>query len=879
MRRFWMGFATALAVVAHTAAVAQTKTVKVVPGAQYGMSPFMEAIIGSNWRDVWTREIVVPVLDLGTFAGGLTPFRQGGNQSVTLRFRGGDGKVYIFRSTDKFVHKALPEDLGHTPLGEMIQDQSSTMHPTAGLVVSPLQEKLGLLHAIPQLVFLPDDPRLGEFRKTFGGILGQFEERPEGDGDGPYAFGAKDIEDTQKLFEELEQTLDHRLIAREYLAARLIDFLVGDTDRGADQWRWARFERGETEVWRPVPRDRDYAFMAADGLLPSLVRAAFPKIVVFGPKLSKLRSYTFMTQEFDRSHLVELPWPVWDSLVTRIQSEFTDEVITDAVARLPREHRELSGPDLVEGLRTRRNNLRPIVQDFYSMVVREADVFASNEADVAEIERQRDGSVQVTLYSARAAAAATNGDRVAAFTRRFSPQETKEIRVYMQGGNDRVVVRGSAEHTIKVRVTGGAGDDVLADSSTVAHGGHPTVFYDASGRNTFVPGPGTRISEVPFVMPQPKEEEDSTEKKVPEVLEERRGRFQDLQAGRDNFLADKITTKGNQSWGGRSGWGPAVDYREGAGPIIGFGFATRRFGFRHQPHESKISLRALYAIASSGFGIEGRGDFRGENSPLAFDALVRATQFEANRFFGYGNDTPDIGRDLSLVMRDELLVQPALRWYFTQSDWIAAGPQLRYINSSAEPGSPADTLQSGLDLEQLGLQAQAMFDRRDNASNPHRGYTLTGGAAFYPAMWDVEDAYARANVQGTVYIPVGTPTVALRLGASRVLGTFPLHDAAFLGGRYTLRGFRWNRFAGDAEVHSSAELRVPIARITLLTRGTAGAFVFGDAGRVWMDSSSPGGWHTGYGAGLSFVTLGNAFSVSYARGEHSRIYLSLGMPF
>jgi hypothetical protein len=881
MRRWLFGCLAAQLLMLPAVAWAQ-RTAKVVPGEQYYMSPFMQAIVGANWRDVWNTAVVVPVLDLNTFGGGLTAFRQGGNQSLTLRLRGGDGKTYIFRSTDKFVHKALPEDLAHTPVGELIQDQSSTMHPTGQLVVTPLQEKLGLLQARPQLVLMPDDARLGEFRKTFAGMLGQIEERPdEAEGDGPVSFGAKDIEDSEKLLEELEQSLDHRLDSREYLAARLIDFMIGDTDRGADQWRWARFERGELEVYRPIPRDRDYAFMAADGLLPSLVRAAFPKIVMFGPKFSPLRGYTFMTQEFDRSHLVELPWPVWDSLVTRIQSEFTDAVITDAVARLPREHRAVSGPDLVDGLRTRRANLRTIVRDYYNMVVREADVFASNEADVAEIERQRDGSVDVHLYSQRAAAAATNGDRVAAFTRRFSPLETKEIRVYMQDGNDRVIVRGAAEHSIKVRVTGGAGDDVLVDSSRVSQGGHPTVFYDASGRNTFTPGPGTRVSEMPFVTAQPKEEVEEGQQPKPRVVqEERRGHFQDLMAGRENFIQDKITTGATQYWGGRSGFGPTVDYREGAGPILGFGYATKRYGFRHQPYESKISLNALYAIGSSGFGLEARGDFRTENAPLAFDVLVRASQFEANRFFGYGNDTPDIGRDLSLVLRDELLIQPAARWYFTQKDWVGVGPLVRYIKSRPEGGSPADTLRGGFDsIEQLGVQALTRFDRRDSGINPHQGYTLTGGAAFYPPMWDVEDAYARAHVQGTAYLPVGKPTVALRLGASRVFGTFPLHDAAFLGGRHTLRGFRWNRFAGDAEVHSTAELRVPLARVTLLTRGLAGAFVFADAGRVWMDGSSPGGWHSGYGAGFSFLTLGSAFSVSYARGEHSRVYFSYGLPF
>jgi hypothetical protein len=71
-----------------------------------------------------------------------------------------------------------------------------------------------------------------------------------------------------------------------------------------------------------------------------------------------------------------------------------------------------------------------------------------------------------------------------------------------------------------VRVIGGEGDDVLADSSCVAHGA-ATHFYDAGGRNTFVRGPRTQVVTKPFVTVPPKrslDEEGANAEEDPRVL-------------------------------------------------------------------------------------------------------------------------------------------------------------------------------------------------------------------------------------------------------------------------------------------------------------------------------------------------------------------------
>jgi hemolysin activation/secretion protein len=122
----------------------------------------------------------------------------------------------------------------------------------------------------------------------------------------------------------------------------------------------------------------------------------------------------------------------------------------------------------------------------------------------------------------------------------------------------------------------------------------------------------------------------------------------------------------------------------------------------------------------------------------------------------------------------------------------------------------------------------------------------------------------------------------VRAGGEKVWGEFPFQYAAMIGGSSTLRGYPSQRFAGDAAAYGSAELRQVIGRANLLlARGNLGAFGLADAGRVWFEGDSPGGWHTAFGGGLffSFMEGRRAVSAAYAQGETGRIHLTLGMPF
>src|SRR4026208_1872509 len=234
----------------------------VTPGKKYGGGWLHRFLLGSAWRDLWLEPIRVPVANLDTIAGGLTAFDKGGHaQTLSLRFCSTDGRTYNFRSVDKRPTQAF-SGLSNNPLmGWFANEQISAMFPAAALAAPGLEHAAGLLTADRWIAVLPDSPRLGKWREEFKGLLGIFEARfVEDTKREPGIPGAAEIISSDSLFPRLQASAANRFDQSAYLAARLLDFVMGDWDRHAGQWSWVRFDRGGFRWWRPLARDRDWAF-------------------------------------------------------------------------------------------------------------------------------------------------------------------------------------------------------------------------------------------------------------------------------------------------------------------------------------------------------------------------------------------------------------------------------------------------------------------------------------------------------------------------------------------------------------------------------------------------------------------------------------------
>ncbi|HUH13590.1 MAG TPA: hypothetical protein VMK65_10790, partial [Longimicrobiales bacterium] len=462
---------TALAAAAPAAAQQPGDTVTLAAGPRYEAGGFKRFWLGDGWRDLWTTPVRAPVLDINTFAGGLTPEKRGGgNQSITLHMQDPQGRTWLFRSIDKFPEQGLPAEFQGSPAGALVQDQISGQHPGAHFILPRLLDAAGILHVNPRLYVMADDPALGEFRETFAGMLGELEIIPnEGPDDSPGFAGSTKIKGWEEFENDIEESPEFRVDAPELLRARLIDFLVGDADRGTDQWRWVRFGEKGDYVYRPLPRDRDWALQDAEARLIAPLKGIYPKLTKFGPENSDIESLTYASHLIDRRLLTGLTRADFQRAADDVQRALTDEVIAAAVADMPPEYVPLAADEIADALRARRDALAPLAMAFYEELATEVDVRGTDEADYAEVTRQPDGRVRVRLSLLADDEMAGGGGGTPYYERTFLPGETNEVRVYLHGDDDRALVTGPRAGPIVVRVIGGGGDDLLEDRTGGAH--------------------------------------------------------------------------------------------------------------------------------------------------------------------------------------------------------------------------------------------------------------------------------------------------------------------------------------------------------------------------------------------------------------------------
>ena len=822
------------------------ESVLVTPGADYDASGLHRFFFGDHYRDLWTTPIRVELLDLRHFAGGLTPLKRGGGkQTRSLRFSGADGRQYQFRSLDKDPSPLLPEALRRSLAQRILQDQISAGHPGAALVVSPLLEAAGVLHAKPQLRVMPDDPALGEFRSEFGGMLGTIEERPRGEKDDRPGFaGATTVENTVELFQRLEKDQDEWVDTRAYLAARLVDLFLGDWDRHQDQWSWARLGAGDSVPWTPIPRDRDQAFARFDGALLGLARLSYPQLVEFSPSYPSMVGLTWNARVVDRRLLPGLEWPVWDSIATALRERLTDDVIEGAVQRLPAEMRARNASWLSDALEERRDRLNQAARRFYELLAGEVEVYGSDDAELVEVARDSGRALDVVVYPAQGSRATP------LFHRRFNGADTREVRLYLQGGSDTVLVTGAGGGTPLVRVIGGGGDDRVVDSSRAGR----TRFYDSNGTNSTA---GSR--HVPF----------------------------DRRPHHDFELSDS-TPYPPRDWGGFWRFQPWMSSGPEVGFFVGGGVVRYNYGFRKQPWASRIRVRVGYATGADAVRAELDAEFHRVNSRVRRNLFVRASGIEVIRFFGFGNEAPRSESDAFYrVPQQQYLIVPSVTFPVGSEGAFTVGPALKHVDTDLEPGRFVSQLQPyGVgSFTQVGGTARLRWDSRDYGAAATRGVLAEAAGSFYPSIWDVEESFGELHGEVATYLTPRTafrPTLALRAGGKKVWGAFPFFESAFLGGAATVRGLREQRYAGEAAVYGNAELRVRLGKFSIVLPGDFGVFGLGDVGRVYVAGESSDTWHTGVGGGVWFAFLdpANTVTVALARGdERTALYLRAGFAY
>ena len=873
------------------------KTHMMILGERFRVGGLKRWLHGSNWRDLWTTPIEVAVLDLDGLGGGLTPLRTGGaGQSISLHFTGKDGRRYTVRSIDKNPSKKLWAEFENTIVDDTIQDLVSAHLPTSGLVVDPLMEATGILHSKHTLVVIPDNPRLGEYREDFAGLIGMLQEHPsEGVDNTPGFAGSRQISGTEGLWVRLEKTPRNRVDARAFLKARLMDFLINDKDRHYGQWRWARFPDGDSYTWLPIPEDRDKAFIGFTGLVMAAARSYLPRrIIEFDDKYPSRLSLTTTGWELDREFLVELDKAAWDSVVTAFCENLPDPIIEDAVRKLPQPYYRLVGETLAEALKSRRDALPEFVTKYYKLITRQPEIQATDQNEYVQCEHMPNGDLVVRIGLIEGA----GGERKAPyFQRTFHPEESREVRIYLRGGADRAELSGT-KGRIALRIDGGGGDDTFINSSESS--ASMTRFYDFRGKNRFIKGKGAKIDERPYERPPPR------------ILLAR-------------YALD---------WGMETYMFPTITVNPDLGMFARLRSSRHCFGYRKFPFSSRHSLGV--GLATNGLEpfVSYTGDFRHVLRDLDTRVYFKYSGIQLIRFNGFGNDTRISGSSSfykveqshivfapSLDYRPSFGFQPPLNLRKKGHDGeengdapsgatelrrseltLRLGPVIKYSNTPLDSNKDKyigslDHPVYGMDhFGQVGASGEIMYDARNNPAYATRGLLVRVAGAIYPGAWDVESTFGGIDGEVRTYVtaPIPTsPTLALRVGGKKMWGTYPFHESAFLGGPgfsgngksdSQLRGFRKNRFAGDTSLYGNAELRLVLARIKILVPGEFGLFTAADAGRVFFaeDPSDADKWHIGVGGGLwlSFVQRRQTLSVAVVNGDDlTGVYLRAGFMF
>lgn len=853
------------------------KTVRVVPGPEYDAGGMHRFFFGDLWRNLWATEIEVEVLDMATFAGGLKPTKRGGGfQTKSLRFVGGDGHEYKFRSLNKDPRKVLPKALQESIVADIVQDLISTSNPVSPLVAAPILDAQGVLNTAPRIVVLPDDERLGEFRADFGGLLGMLEENPTAEEDVEGFAGADKIQTTYKFFRRLDDDNDNQVDARAFLRARLLDVFMGDWDRHVDQWQWARFrEEDNDKLWRPIPRDRDQAFCRYNGLIPSLAEMSVAQLEGCEDEYPKIADLTWSGRYLDRKFLSAIDRPTWDSIASDVAAKLTDEVIDNAVRQMPPQMYQKEGAALANTLRARRDGFRAAATEFYLNMAKVVEIRGSNKGEYLEVARRGDDATEVWMFKRDKTTGEKKGDDLL-FHRLFNNHETRELRIFLFDGDDKAVVTGQATTSPIVRVVGGDGQDELIDSSRVE--GYflsitpipdaeiTTYFYDEGKKTTVVEGPSTCYNSRQRPLPA-----NDTLKYEPPV--EDRG----------------------HDWR----FGPMYGYNSDEGVLLGGGPILYEFGFDADPYVYRLDLRVGYATANR-FNTEFTSDFYTLIPGAHFSLNARASGLDVLKFFGIGNETA-FNHQLAdegfyKVRQQQYSINPELGFPLFPNAEMHVGAEYKFIHTeqtNTENGSDSTFLGTEPtprygteDIAVPKIYTGLTLDTRNSTAFPTSGLFVDLKGSYSPKFGKLRDDMVRLQADARLYLSakfLTLMTLALRVGGEQVWGEYPFFEAAFLGGDATLRGFDKNRFAGNTSAFGNAELRAYLFKVKLLVPHYVGFFLTADGGKVFAAGEQSTVFHRTVGGGLwvAPVSPDNVFSIGYAKSESEDggIYFTTGFMF
>jgi hypothetical protein len=828
-------------------------TVRIAIAPEYNdVTSLHRTFLGENYRKLWATPVNVRVLNINKERGGLKIIKLGGgNQTRSIRFADPKGKEWVLRTIQKYPDRALPESLKPTIARDIIQDQVSTGHPFAALVVPPLARALQLAHSNPEIVYVGDDPGLQEYRKDFANAVYLFEERA------PLEF--EDTDNTLKVQEKLQEDNDHVSDQRITLRARLLDFILGDWDRHEDNWRWAKEKKSGVTVYRAIPRDRDKVFYKTSGVFPWVLSHQWLKanLQPYSEDIRDIEVWNYNARFFDRYFLNGLSEAEWRGEISYVQKTITPELVQQAINLMPEEITRENGQELSTALNGRVRNLEKLALDYYRFLAKTVEIPASDKREYFHIDHRANGDIDLTVLNIKKDS--TTGRTI--YHRLFKNKETSELRLYGFAADDVFDVTGSKQSGIVVRMIGGDGKDAFKVNPDLK-GRRKNVIYDRLDQDSELPARSA-----------------ASLKLANDTLVN--------SYNKNSFLFDQF--------------GPLfrLNYSIDRGFQPGVGLVYEKQGFRKVPYAFRNEFWVNYSTGRKAFHITYSGDFKevaGKND-LKIDVDLLGPNNQSN-FFGLGNESVFVdrgNREISYYRNyyDYLNADVKLKRGLGQNLTVEGGLSTEFYRSSFSGNSRrflqeynAENPAEGVfdDRFYAGLIGIVTYDSRDDAAMPAKGIYWRTSVTGKQQIGRQEDTYGSIQTEFRFYLNPGNSglVIANRLGGGTTVGEPTFYQRMQLGGVRNLRGFHSNRFTGRSAMYYNLDLRLKLFNFTsYITPGAVGLIAFNDVGRVWEPGTSSDTWHDGYGGGL-YVTPAELILIQGTVGfskEGALPYISIGFSF
>ncbi|MGH7456422.1 MAG: BamA/TamA family outer membrane protein, partial [bacterium] len=302
-------------------------------------------------------------------------------------------------------------------------------------------------------------------------------------------------------------------------------------------------------------------------------------------------------------------------------------------------------------------------------------------------------------------------------------------------------------------------------------------------------------------------------------------------------------------------------YNSDDGIFFGAGAAFQHYGFRKTPYAGYTSIKGNVSFATGAFRLGFEGNYIQAIGGLRLNVLAYADRPRIRNYYGLGNNTKRHKNfeknEFYEIKSEELFITPLLHHDFSSRSTFYFGAGFRRFTFDAEDNTGTLIVidqPHGLSInETLEFTAGITMDFREAPIFPTKGSLWSFGISHVPKALDNDSSYTKGSALARFYVsPSNKLTLAFGAGAEKIWGGFPYYDAAYLGGTGTLRGFPRERFAGEASINGVAAAMLKLFRYYFLFPTDFGMFILGDAGRVWLDGESPGGWHTSFGGGVFF---------------------------